>query len=52
MKEACAKAHVFLSHDEPAVTPGAALARRRVRAAGAAARTGKGMECKRRDDQG
>jgi hypothetical protein len=38
---ACAKAHAFLSRDELEVAPGAALAYRRVRAAGAAARTRK-----------
>ena len=37
---------------EPAVAPGAPLARRRVRAPGAGARTGKMSECKRRDDRG
>jgi hypothetical protein len=38
----------FLSRDEPEAAPGAALAYRRVRAAGAAARTGKPIHCKRR----
>ena len=46
---ACANAHAFLSRDEPEAAPGAALAYRRVRAAGAAARTRKLVHCKRRD---
>ena len=38
----------LLSRPEPEAAPGAALAYRRVRAAGAAARTGKPIHCKRR----
>jgi hypothetical protein len=38
----------LLSRPEPEAAPGAALAFRRVRAAGAAARTGKPIHCKRR----
>ena len=48
MKLACAKAHALLSRDELEAAPGAALACRRVRAAGAAARTRKPVHCKRR----
>jgi hypothetical protein len=52
MKEelACADAHAFLSRDELDAALGAALAYRRVRAAGAAARTRKPVHCKRRDE--
>ena len=50
-KAACAKAHALLSRDELEVAPGAALAYRRVRAAGAAARTRKLVHCKRRDEK-
>jgi hypothetical protein len=45
---ACAKAHAFLSRDELEAAPGAALAYRRVRAAGAAARTRTLVHCKHR----
>jgi len=38
----------LISRDELEAAPGAALAIRRVRAAGAAARTGKPIHCKRR----
>jgi hypothetical protein len=47
---ACAKAHAFLNRDELDAALGAALAYRRVRAAGAAARTRKPVHCKRRDE--
>ena len=51
MKLARSDERAHPSRDELEAAPGAALAQRWVRAAGAAARTGKARECKRRTDR-